>query len=108
MGKLKLLKFRDYDDMFSYYEDNEEIVHLYTLDKLEKSWKSKQELQTVDIYRIEITDSDDDVEFLSIYEKEWGDAFMEMKNYFVSNQKYEIAARVRNFEKIVFQIKDEE
>lgn len=107
MAKLKLLKFQDYDDMFSYYEDNAEDIHLYTLDKLEKSWKSKQELQTVDIYRIEVIDSDDDVEFLSIYEGEWEDAFMEMKNYFVQNQKYEIAARVRNFEKIVFNISEE-
>ncbi len=107
MAKLKLLKFQDYDDMFDYYESNEEIIHLYTLDKLEQSWKSKGEIKTVDIYRIEITESDDDVEFLSIYEGEWEEAFLEMKNYFVKNQKYEIAARVRNFEKLIFNIIEE-
>jgi hypothetical protein len=106
MARLRKLKFKDYDEMHDYYDNNEYEVHLYTLDKLEKSWKSDPKQKTVDIYDIEITDVDDDVEFLSIYEGEWEEAFLEMKNYFVRTQKYEIAARVRNFEKIVLNIKD--
>ena len=108
MGRLKKLKFRDYDEMHDYYDNNQNEVHLYTLDKLENSWKLDPIQKTVDIYKIEISDVDDDVEFLSIYEDEWEDAFMEMKQYFVQNQKYELAARVRNFEKIVFSLKEEE
>ena len=105
MARLKQLRFDDYDEMMDYYNDNEEQIHLYTLDKLEKSWKKKKIPKTVDIYKVDVI-GEDDLKFMSILDKEWSECFEEMKCFFVNKEMYEAAARVRNFEKIVFNIED--
>ena len=105
MPKLQNLKFDDYDEMMSYYQNNEEKIHLYTLDKLEKFWAKSNKLETVDIYCLNIKDSES-LEFISVLEDEWGIMFDEMKCYFVNKEMYEIAARIRNLEKLVFNIID--
>jgi len=105
MARLKQLKFDDFDEMMDYYNDNEEKIHLYTLDKLQKSWKKEQIPKTVDIYKVSVV-GEEHLKFMSILDKEWSECFDEMKEYFVSKEMYEEAAKVRNFEKIVFNIED--
>lgn len=103
MGRLKLLKFDDIDEMFEYYSDNEEYLHTETLTKLEETYLKYKIPKTVDIFRIQI-EGLKEMEFMSILEKEWNLAIGEMKNYFVLSEKYELAARARNLEIKVFNI----
>lgn len=107
MGRLKVLKFDDYNAMMDYYNENESEIHLDTLIKLEECYKKHNKPQTVDVYRLSV-DGLDEMEYMSILDNEWDLAFMEMKLYFVNTQQYELAARARNLEVKVFNLEVED
>lgn len=107
MGRLKVLKFDDYNEMMDYYTVNENEIHLDTLNKLEECYAKHNKVKTIDVYKLNV-EGLDEMEYMSILEDEWDLAFMEMKLYFVNTQQYELAARARNLEVKVFNIQVED
>lgn len=99
--RIRNKNFLTFQEMLEFYEDNEEEIHSYTLNRLKEYWIKNKVCGDVDIYKVKIEDSPK-ISHMNVYKDEWEHALFLMEVYHVSVEDYEKASIVRDFSWEIF------